>query len=111
MAEQHFVVGQRISCMDGNNQKWYYARIKDVKSDKVLVQWSNPKWQSSKYDQWIIKAHYEIRIRPRNHNNTSDNRSLGTRIAGSFSTVSNHPNVQYAVQNYNQMNQNYNQNN
>eukprot|EP01084_Bolivina_argentea_P295478 508720_1 len=65
MSEQRFVVGQKIECMDGNDQKWYCARIKDVKFDKVLVRWSNPKWQNSKYDQYIVKAHYDLRIRPR----------------------------------------------
>eukprot|EP01084_Bolivina_argentea_P203616 347726_1 len=65
MSEQTFVVGQRIDCMDGNNQKWYHATIKKVEPGKVLVAWSNPRWQSSKYDQWIIKAHYDVRIRPR----------------------------------------------
>eukprot|EP01084_Bolivina_argentea_P295479 508721_1 len=68
-----FQVGQRIECLDGNNQKWYYARIKKVESNRVLVQWSNPRWQSAKYDQWIIKAHYDIRIRTRRSENNNNN--------------------------------------
>ncbi len=65
MTEQSFIVGQKIECMDGNNQKWYYAMIKKVEPDRVLVQWRYKQWQSSIYDQWIIKAHYDVRIRPR----------------------------------------------
>ncbi len=36
-----------------------------VEPDRVLVRWSNKRWRSSQYDQWINKIHYDLRIRPR----------------------------------------------
>eukprot|EP01083_Nonionella_stella_P295350 1003774_1 len=56
-----FFVGQKIKCMEKNY--WYGAKIKKVEPERVLVQWSNPKWQSSKYDEWIMKAYYKMRIK------------------------------------------------
>eukprot|EP01084_Bolivina_argentea_P274395 467697_1 len=77
MAEQTFYVGQKIEFMNGNNQKWYFGRIRTVETDRVLVQFSLKKWQDPKYDQWITKQNYEIRLRPRKPNKPPPNRNHG----------------------------------